>query len=71
MNNNTVRGVIPFPCHSKEKALVYEGTRGYCSMKCPSCDKFALFDFNEMKAEPIKAAKGAIHNFTKHNSYID
>ena len=69
-NNNNVQGVIHFPCHSKEKVLVYERTSGYCSMKCPACDKFALFDFNTMKSKPVKAAKGAIHNLTKNN-YID
>lgn len=70
-NNNNVQGVIHFPCHSKEKVLVYEGASGCCSMKCPSCDKFALFDFDTMKSEPARAAKGAIHNLTKQNSYID
>ena len=69
--NNNVQGVINFPCHSKEKVLVYEGTTGCCSVKCPSCDNFALFDFNNMKSEPIKAARGAIHNIKNQNSYID
>lgn len=63
-NNSSVQGVIHFPCHSKEKILVYEGASGYCSVKCPYCDKFALFDFGAMKSTPAKAAKGAIHNLT-------
>ena len=71
MNKNNVQGIIHFPCHSKEKVLVYEGARGCCSMKCPSCDRFALFDFDTMQSKPAKAAKGAIHNFTNQNSYID
>ena len=69
--NNNVQGVINFPCHSKEKVLVYEGTTGCCSVKCPSCDNFALFDFNNMKSKSIKAARGAIHNLKNQNSYID
>jgi len=69
--SNNVQGVINFPCHSKEKVLVYEGTRGCCSMKCPSCDKFALFNFNTMKSKSVRAAKGAVHKITVKNSYID
>lgn len=63
-NNNNVQGVIHFPCHSKEKILVYKGTRGCCSVKCPYCDNFALFDFNTMKSKETKPAKGTIHKFT-------
>lgn len=73
-SKNNVQGVIHFPCHSKEKVLVYEGTSGYCSIKCPSCDKFALFDFNSMTSMSVKAARGAIHNLTNqdnYKSYID
>ncbi len=66
---NNVQGVIPFPCHSKEKVLVYEGTSGRCSIKCPSCDKFALFDFNSMTSMSVKAARGAIHDLTKQHNY--
>lgn len=68
---SNVQGVIQFPCHSKEKVIVYEGTSGYCSVKCPSCDKFAIFNFDTMKSEPTKPAKGAIHNLTKQKNYID
>ena len=70
-SNNNVQGVIHFPCHSKEKVLVVKGARGGCSVKCPYCDSFALFDFNNMKSKPIKAARGAIHNIKNQNSYID
>lgn len=69
--SNNVQGVIHFPCHSKEKVIVYKGSNGTCSMKCPSCDKFALFDFDAMKSKPIKAARGAIHKIKNENSYID
>lgn len=68
---NNVQGVIHFPCHNKEKVLVYEGTSGCCSIKCPSCDKFALFNFNTMQSTQVNAAKGAVHKFTTKNSYID
>ena len=66
-----VRGVIHFPCHIKEKVLVYEDARGCCSMRCPRCDRFALFDFDYMKSQPIGAARGAIHQLNKSNNYID
>lgn len=61
-NNNNVQGIIPFPCHPKEKILVYYGANGRCSVKCPSCSRFALFDFGTMQSKSIKALKGAIHN---------
>ena len=69
--DNNVQGVIKFPCHSKEKVLVYEGTHGYCSIKCPACDKFALFNFDTMKSKTVRAVKGAIHNIKEQNKYID
>lgn len=68
-DNNNVQGVIHFPCHSKEKVLVYEGTNGRCSLKCPFCDRFALFDFDTMSSKPAKASRGTVHNLNK--SYID
>ena len=68
---NSIRGIIPFPCHAKEKILVYENAEGCCSVKCPSCDKFALFDFNSMQSKPVGAAKGIIHQLTKQNKHID
>ena len=70
-NNNILRGVIPFPCHSKEKVLVYEGARGCCSIKCPYCEKIALFNFDTMESTPSRAARGALHRLKKQNKYID
>lgn len=71
IKNTELKGAIQFPCHSKEKLLVYSGADGYCSAKCPSCDKFALFDFSTMKSIPTKAARGAVHKLTNKSSYID
>ena len=56
-----VEGMIPFPCHKKEKVFVYKGARGHCSLRCPSCDQFALFDFGAMTATATEAAKGQLH----------
>ncbi len=63
--DNNVQGVINFPCHSKEKILVYEGAVGRCSVKCPYCDKFALFDFDKMTSKPIGAARGEVDRIKK------
>lgn len=70
IKNIRVRGMIHFPCHTKEKVLVYEDASGCCSMKCPYCERFALFDFDNMKASQIKACRGLIHKI-KQNNYID
>lgn len=69
--NNNVQGVIHFPCHSKEKIIVYKGASGKCSIKCPYCSRFAIFDFSIMRSEETKAARGTIHNLTSQNTYID
>ena len=39
--------------------------------KCPNCGKFSIFDFDEMKAYPAKAAKGAAHKFHIEKLSID
>ena len=70
-NSCPAYGIIRFPCHSKAKILVYEGAKGQCSAKCPSCDRFALFHLEEMKAEPIGAIRGAIHKASTKHTYID
>ena len=69
--NNNVQGVIEFPCHSKDKVIVYEGTSGRCSLRCPSCDKFAEFNFDTMSSKESKPLRGAVHKITKQNKYID
>lgn len=69
--NNNVQGVIHFPCHSKEKIIVYKGASGKCSIKCPYCSRFAMFDFEMMQSEESKAARGTIHSLKNQNIYID
>lgn len=54
-----MRGMISFPCCSSEKIVVYEGSTGHSSIKCPHCGKYAIFNFNKMTAETITAIRGA------------
>lgn len=54
-----IKGIIPFPCCPKEKVLVYEGTYGLTSNKCPRCGKFALFDLSVLNSKSIQAVKGS------------
>ena len=63
-SKDKLKGQIPFPCCPKEKAMV-------ASYKCPNCGKFSIFDFDEMKAYPAKAAKGAAHKFHIEKLSID
>ena len=58
-----LKGAIPYPCHPKHKAMVYEGTFGKASYECPQCGAIAVFDFETMKAEPSKMIRGASHRF--------
>lgn len=62
-----LKGQIPFPCCSKEKAMAYESSHGRVSLKCPRCGRFAIFDFDEMIAHLAGAAKGASHKFKSEN----
>ena len=70
---NGVRGAIPFPCHTKEKVLVYSDADGHCSLKCPLCASFAMFDFKGMLSTPAPPARGMMRriNREKQNTYID
>ena len=70
-SKDKIKGQIPFPCCPKEKAMVYESSHGRASYKCPNCGKFSVFDFDEMKAYPAKAAKGAAHKFHIEKLSID
>lgn len=45
-----VKGMIPFPCCPKEKALIYRGAHGRSSYKCPRCGRYAVFDADTMTA---------------------
>ncbi len=53
------RGVIVYPCCQREKVLVYEDTHGGTSNKCPRCGSFAEFNYDNMTARPVQAARGA------------
>ena len=70
-NSNNPSGIISFPCHSKEKVLVYEDAKGCCSVKCPYCDRVALFNFDTMESAPSGAARGVIDRLLKKKKYID
>lgn len=58
-----VKGFVLYPCCEKEKVLVYEDSTGHSSIKCPRCGKYAIFDFDHMKAVPTDAARGVVHAF--------
>lgn len=66
-----IKGQIPYPCCSKEKAMAFDSSHGRASYKCPRCGKFAIFDFDEMKAYPAQPARGASHRFRITKSSID
>ena len=66
-----IKGVIPFPCCKKEKIIVYVGTEGKSSNKCPKCGKYAVFDFDKMVSRPTDAARGVSHQFAKKLSLSD
>lgn len=49
-----LKGKIRYACGCKAQVLVYHGTHGKSSMKCPVCGKFSLFDFDAMAATRVK-----------------
>lgn len=49
-----LKGKIQYACGCKAQVLVYHGTHGKSSMKCPVCGKFSLFDFGAMAATRVK-----------------
>ena len=55
-----LRGYIRYPCGCKAKILVYEGTCGKTSIRCPICGRYAVFYYDSMTAEKAKATCGAI-----------
>lgn len=65
MENDNVayklKGMISFPCCPKEKIMVYEGASGKCSIKCPKCGRYAIFDYDRMKSVPGETLRGASH----------
>lgn len=66
-----IKGQIPYPCCPKEKAMAFDSSHGRASYKCPRCGKFAIFDFDEMKAYPAQPARGASHRLRITKSSID
>ncbi len=60
-NSTRAAGMIPFPCCQKEKVIVYEGSHGKASCKCPRCGKFAVFNYDTMTAEISVPLRGAAH----------
>lgn len=64
-----IKGMIPYPCCPSEKAMVYEGSTGRSSYKCPRCHKFAIFDYDKMKSYPAPAARGAVNRFSDRSAY--
>lgn len=43
--------------------MVYADAHGRVSNKCPKCGRFAVFDYDEMCAEPGKPCRGAADQF--------
>jgi hypothetical protein len=60
-----LKGIIPFPCCPKEKIMAYEGSSGKCSIKCPKCGRYAIFDYDKMEAVPGETLRGAAHKLKK------
>lgn len=58
-----IKGTISFPCCSKEKIVVYEGGSGQSSLKCPNCNKYAIFDYDSMESMPSKVLRGVTQKY--------
>ena len=56
-----IKGMIPFPCCEQEKIIVFAGTTGKSSIKCPRCQKYAVFDYDEMESRPGMVLRGMSH----------
>ena len=69
MNNGNlaheIKGMISYPCCEKEKIVAYKGSSGKCSIKCPQCGRYAIFDFDKMSARPGKTLRGITHYLKK------
>ena len=62
-NDETVKGMIPYPCCPKEAVMVYSNTHGQASAKCPKCGKYARFDYDRMQARPVRPVRGASRQY--------
>lgn len=60
-----LKGMISFPCCSKEKIMAYEGSSGKSSIKCPKCGRYAIFDYDKMESVPGETLRGAAHRLRK------
>ena len=60
---SVLKGRIPYHCCPKESMMVYVGTRGRASVKCPKCGKFVEFDYDSMTSKPGEAIRGASNYF--------
>lgn len=64
-----LKGTIDYPCGCKARVLVYKGTQGKASMKCPGCGKYAIFCYDDMTAIRSNAVKRPKFGFTNKYSY--
>lgn len=55
--NQAVKGTIIFPCCKSEKVVVYRGSSGCCTVKCPNCGRISIFNFDKMASETVSAAR--------------
>lgn len=49
-----IKGVIICPCCGKQKTVVYQGTTGSESHRCPTSGRMIKYDFDKMTAEIVK-----------------
>lgn len=60
-----LKGFIDFPCGCKARILVYKGTTGRSSSKCPICGRIGLFHFDSMTSERAQPARNAANKLKK------
>lgn len=60
-----IKGMILYPCCKSEKIVVYEGSSGKCSIKCPRCGHYAVFDYDNMDSNPGQTLRGIAHELNK------
>ncbi len=63
-----IKGMISYPCCKKEKIMVFMGSSGRVSSKCPKCQKYAIFDYDSMTSEPGEVLRGASHKLNRENT---
>lgn len=50
-----VVGRIKCPVCAGSELVVFEGTRGYISLRCSNCNRFILYDLDNMRARRYHA----------------